>query len=37
VGIVVGLVNPGDESAFAGIGFAVPINVAARGAGGPPQ
>jgi S1-C subfamily serine protease len=37
VGIVVGLVNPGEENAFAGIGFAVPINVAAGGAGGPPQ
>jgi S1-C subfamily serine protease len=37
VGIVVGLINPGEENAFAGIGFAVPINVAAGGAGGPPQ
>lgn len=37
VGIVVGLINPGEDNAFAGIGFAVPINIAAGGAGGPPQ
>jgi S1-C subfamily serine protease len=36
VGIVTGIVNPTDESFFIGIGFAVPINVAAGGAGMPP-
>src|SRR5262249_21076556 len=36
VGIVAGLVNPAQQDAFAGIGFAVPINVAARPAGLPP-
>jgi S1-C subfamily serine protease len=35
VGIVVGLVNPSDDDAFAGIGFAVPIDVAASAAGMP--
>ena len=36
VGIVTGIVNPTEESFFIGIGFAVPINVAAGGAGLPP-
>lgn len=36
VGIVTGIVNPTDESFFVGIGFAVPIDVAAGGAGLPP-
>ncbi len=36
VGIVTGLVNPVDQEAFAGIGFAVPIDVAG-GAAGMPQ
>ena len=36
VGIVTGIVNPTNESFFVGIGFAVPINVAAGGAGLPP-
>ena len=36
VGIVTGIVNPTDESFFIGIGFAVPIDVAAGGAGLPP-
>jgi len=36
VGIVTGIVNPTDESFFIGIGFAVPIEVAAGGAGMPP-
>ncbi len=36
IGIVTGLVNPTDESFFVGIGFAVPINVAASAAGSPP-
>jgi S1-C subfamily serine protease len=35
IGIVVGLVNPTDQNAFAGIGFAVPINVAGGAAGLP--
>ncbi|MBN2503691.1 MAG: trypsin-like peptidase domain-containing protein [Anaerolineales bacterium] len=37
VGIVTGLVNPTKQEVFIGIGFAVPINVAAGAAGGPPQ
>ena len=37
VGIVTGLVNPTDQEFFVGIGFAVPIDVAARAAGGPAQ
>ncbi|HEY5668720.1 MAG TPA: trypsin-like peptidase domain-containing protein [Anaerolineales bacterium] len=37
IGIVTGLVNPTDEDFFIGIGFAVPIEVAARAAGGPAQ
>jgi S1-C subfamily serine protease len=36
VGIVVGIVNPTQQEVFIGIGFAVPINVAASGAGLPP-
>lgn len=36
VGIVTGIINPTDESFFVGIGFAVPINVAAGGGGGMP-
>jgi S1-C subfamily serine protease len=36
VGIVTGIINPTEESFFVGIGFAVPINVAAGGAGMPP-
>ena len=36
IGIVAGLVNPADQEAFAGIGFAVPINVAGGAAGLPP-
>ncbi len=36
VGIVTGIVNPTNESFFIGIGFAVPIDVAAGGAGLPP-
>jgi S1-C subfamily serine protease len=36
VGIVTGIVNPTEESFFIGIGFAVPIEVAAGGAGMPP-
>jgi S1-C subfamily serine protease len=36
VGIVAGLVNPADQDAFAGIGFAVPITVAGSAAGLPP-
>ena len=35
VGIVVGIVNPTDQEFFVGIGFAVPINVAASAAGLP--
>lgn len=36
VGIVVGIVNPTEQEVFIGIGFAVPITVAASGAGFPP-
>ena len=36
VGIVTGIVNPTDDSFFIGIGFAVPIQVAAGGGGGLP-
>jgi S1-C subfamily serine protease len=36
IGIVAGLVNPADQDAFAGIGFAVPITVAGGAAGLPP-
>jgi S1-C subfamily serine protease len=35
VGIVVGIVNPTDDEFFIGIGFAVPIQVAASAAGSP--
>ena len=37
IGIVTGLVNPTNQDFFIGIGFAVPINVAAGAAGGPAQ
>ena len=37
VGIVTGLVNPTDQEVFIGIGFAVPIDEAIGGAGGPAQ
>lgn len=36
VGIVTGIINPTEESFFIGIGFAVPISVAAGGGGLPP-
>lgn len=36
VGIVTGIINPTEDSFFIGIGFAVPINVAAGGGGMPP-
>ncbi len=36
VGIVTGIINPTEDSFFIGIGFAVPINVAAGGGGGLP-
>lgn len=36
VGIVTALANPTDQSVFIGIGFAVPIDVAAAAAGAPP-
>lgn len=36
VGIVTGIINPTEDSFFIGIGFAVPISVAAQGAGGMP-
>jgi S1-C subfamily serine protease len=36
VGIVTGILNPTEDSFFIGIGFAVPINVAAGGGGGLP-
>jgi S1-C subfamily serine protease len=36
VGVVTGIVNPTKDSFFIGIGFAVPINVAASGGGGLP-
>lgn len=36
IGIVAGLVNPTEQEVFIGLGFAVPINVAASGAGFPP-
>lgn len=36
VGIVTGIINPTEESFFIGIGFAVPIDAAAGGAGLPP-
>ncbi len=37
VGIVTGLVNPSEQGVFIGIGFAVPIDLAASAAGGPAQ
>ena len=37
IGIVTGLSNPTKQKVFIGIGFAVPIDVAARSAGGPSQ
>lgn len=36
IGIITGLVNPTDQEVFIGLGFAVPINVAASAAGLPP-
>ena len=36
VGIVTGIINPTEDSFFIGIGFAVPIHIAAGGAGGMP-
>lgn len=36
VGIVVGIINPTDQRVFIGIGFAVPIQVAASGSGSLP-
>jgi S1-C subfamily serine protease len=36
VGIVTGIINPTGQEVFIGIGFAVPINVAAAAAGAPP-
>ena len=36
VGIVTGLVNPGEQSFFVGVGFAVPITLAGGAAGAPP-
>jgi S1-C subfamily serine protease len=36
IGVIVGIVNPTDQDVFIGIGFAVPIDVAAAGAGLPP-
>jgi len=37
IGIIEGLVNPTDQDFFVGIGFAVPINIAAGAAGLPPD
>jgi S1-C subfamily serine protease len=37
VGIIVGIANPTEQEVFIGIGFAVPIQVAASGAGLPPH
>jgi len=36
VGIVTALANPTEQSVFIGIGFAVPIDIAASAAGSPP-
>jgi len=36
IGIVTGLANPAGRDVFSGIGFAVPIDVAASAAGSPP-
>jgi hypothetical protein len=35
MGIVAGLINPTNQDVFIGIGFAVPIQTAARGLGEP--
>jgi S1-C subfamily serine protease len=37
VGVVVSIADPGDDDAFAGIGFAVPIGTALGGNSGPGQ
>ena len=37
IGIVEGIVNPTDQEFFVGIGFAIPINIAAGAAGLPPD
>jgi S1-C subfamily serine protease len=37
VGVVVSIADPGDDEAFAGIGFAVPIGAALGGGAGPDQ
>ena len=37
VGIVTGLINPTEQDVFVGIGFAVPIDAAVSGMGGPAQ
>ena len=37
VGVVVSIADPGDDEAFAGIGFAVPIGTALGGSAGPGQ
>jgi S1-C subfamily serine protease len=37
IGIVTALANPSEQGFFVGIGFAVPINTAAGGAGSPPR
>jgi S1-C subfamily serine protease len=36
IGVVTGIINPTKDTFFIGIGFAVPINVAAAGGGGSP-
>jgi len=36
IGVVTGIANPTEENFFIGIGFAVPITVAASGGGGSP-
>jgi len=37
VGVVVSIADPGEDDAFAGIGFAVPIGTALGGDSGPGQ
>ncbi|MGA7195384.1 MAG: trypsin-like peptidase domain-containing protein, partial [Anaerolineales bacterium] len=37
IGIIEGIVNPTDQNFFVGIGFAIPINIAAGAAGLPPD
>ncbi len=37
IGIIEGIVNPTDQEFFVGIGFAIPINIAAGAAGLPPD